>query len=290
MILKTYHLELITPCFCAGADQSHAEIRASSVRGQLRWWFRVLGASPAEESSVFGSVREEASSSALRIATRITEKGQPWNPPKVNPNDAISYVYYFASVSGKNPGRKGNGPRWNKDGSVPPGTKFEIKIFQHRKILDNIKEKLELSINAFLLLGGIGLRVTRGLGSFSCDEYRFVEENFQAVKSSLERSGFVFRKIPCNGKFDGVLRESGRILKEDFRSHKSLKSDKPTPLGTSQLTKDVRHPEEVRQTSAVYFRPVLNNDGYCDLVIFEAPHERVLAERCRLRKTLLSSQ
>ncbi|TAE90912.1 MAG: type III-B CRISPR module RAMP protein Cmr1 [Verrucomicrobia bacterium] len=43
MIISHYQLEIITPCFCAGADQGIAEIRAASIRGQLRWWFRVLG-------------------------------------------------------------------------------------------------------------------------------------------------------------------------------------------------------------------------------------------------------
>ena len=44
MIKQSYELELITPCFCGGAEpEKQAEIRSSSVRGQLRWWVRVLG-------------------------------------------------------------------------------------------------------------------------------------------------------------------------------------------------------------------------------------------------------
>lgn len=40
----TFKLELITPCFCGGAEpDKEAEIRAPSIRGQLRWWFRTLG-------------------------------------------------------------------------------------------------------------------------------------------------------------------------------------------------------------------------------------------------------
>ena len=51
---KPYTVELITPCFCAGADQTTAEIRAPSIRGELRWWFRVLGGTPEQERAVFG--------------------------------------------------------------------------------------------------------------------------------------------------------------------------------------------------------------------------------------------
>jgi len=43
MKTETFQLELITPCFCGGAEpEKQAEIRAPSIRGQLRWWFRTL--------------------------------------------------------------------------------------------------------------------------------------------------------------------------------------------------------------------------------------------------------
>lgn len=61
---ETFHLELITPCFCGGAEpEKQAEIRAPSIRGQLRWWFRTLGGFKSlapmpvheQEAMVFGS-------------------------------------------------------------------------------------------------------------------------------------------------------------------------------------------------------------------------------------------
>lgn len=64
MIQKTYTLEFLMPCFCAGADQARAEIRAPAIRGQLRWWFRALGGSAADERTVFGGVAGTASASA----------------------------------------------------------------------------------------------------------------------------------------------------------------------------------------------------------------------------------
>ena len=56
-------LEVITPCLSGGAHpQKQAEIRAPSIRGQLRWWFRSLGGFKsmlprpvdAQEKAVFG--------------------------------------------------------------------------------------------------------------------------------------------------------------------------------------------------------------------------------------------
>lgn len=71
----TLHLELVTPCFLSGSDQSKAEWRAASVRGQLRWWFRAvagaafdddLGHTERAEAAVFGSTERK---SALRVTT-----------------------------------------------------------------------------------------------------------------------------------------------------------------------------------------------------------------------------
>lgn len=44
MMLQTYPLDLITPGLCGGVrPEKQAEIRASSIRGVMRWWFRALG-------------------------------------------------------------------------------------------------------------------------------------------------------------------------------------------------------------------------------------------------------
>jgi CRISPR type III-B/RAMP module RAMP protein Cmr1 len=65
MKTETFHLELITPCFCGGAEpDKQAEIRAPSIRGQLRWWFRTLGGFKSlapmpvreQEALIFGSI------------------------------------------------------------------------------------------------------------------------------------------------------------------------------------------------------------------------------------------
>ena len=101
MTRQTYDFEIITPCFCAGANPAEAEIRAPSIRGQLRWWFRVLGGSAAEEASVFGSVAgDTGAGSALRIAIANFQKGPIWPIPVIDQNKAENYTWHFAAVSG----------------------------------------------------------------------------------------------------------------------------------------------------------------------------------------------
>src|SRR5438876_480025 len=38
----TFEVETITPLFLAGADQTKAELRAPSFRGEMRYWLRAL--------------------------------------------------------------------------------------------------------------------------------------------------------------------------------------------------------------------------------------------------------
>ena len=69
MYKAQFELEAITPIFMRGADQSQAEIRASSIKGLMRWWFRALvgsyfgddveGLRKAEEY-VFGSTKRRS--------------------------------------------------------------------------------------------------------------------------------------------------------------------------------------------------------------------------------------
>ena len=65
-------LEFITPAFLSGADQGQAELRAASIRGALRWWFRVLGGTKEEETEVFGGVQGGATRSKVIVRALVT--------------------------------------------------------------------------------------------------------------------------------------------------------------------------------------------------------------------------
>ncbi len=87
MKTETFHLELITPCFCGGAEpEKQAEIRAPSIRGQLRWWFRTLGGFKSlaanglsvskQEAYIFGSTAGDQGR-AGKLLLRITNGPTP---------------------------------------------------------------------------------------------------------------------------------------------------------------------------------------------------------------------
>ena len=266
MKAATYTLELLTPCFCTGANQAVAEIRAPAIRSQLRWWFRALGGTASDENAVFGGVAGNASASSLIIRIADLKPGPAWTPPHIDPNSPDSYVWYFASVSGKAPGsgRSSLGPRWTSSGAIPAKTTFTVHILQRRPLSPPLQSKIELALRCFLQLGAIGLRATRGLGAFVCHKEPFTP----SILAEIQDYGFASEhRITPLATIDTIAREIGGLLK-CTRKELNMKAERSSPFGTSAP----------RQTSAVYFRPVRTSlqSTDCTLVIFEAPHARVL--------------
>ena len=99
----TRTIELLTPAFCRGAYQDTPEIRAPSIRGMVRWWFRALNAPPTlgggdrqrnwqnvweEEKEIFGGVAGTATASKLvfRVSKiNATTASHPTLPHKPSP-------------------------------------------------------------------------------------------------------------------------------------------------------------------------------------------------------------
>lgn len=279
MINQTIEFECLTPCFCAGAEQSQPEIRPSAIRGSLRWWFRCLGATLEQEELAFGGVNSVKSSSVMVRVSSVNAK--PFTPPKTNGQaDPLAYILYYSSIAGNPDGkaRFGTGSRWNDTGALGSGTTFTLHLRQLRKLPDDCIDKLQSAIDAFSHYGSIGLRVTRGLGALQAKHVN--DESSSQIDERLTKNGFVIRK----GRREhhdwlGFMKQAGRILKEDLRAeHGAGGVKKPasaTALGSTS---------PVRQTSAVYLRPIKRNDRLI-FAAYEAPHARVLGQASSSRHT-----
>jgi len=260
MISSSYTFECITPCFCAGADQTKAEIRPSAIRGALRWWFRALGGSKAAETEVFGgSDPIKASSLLVRISGVMSKP--VGRLPKPQGIDPLSYILYFPSVSSDR-------TRWNEAACFGPGTTFQLHVKQLRK-LPQVEKKLNEAILAFRHYGSIGMHVTRGLGAIQATDAD--EQSWKDATALLESSGFTVRQSTHAHKiWDAVLKEAGQWLQNDLRKEfgagGNRKPAQASALGSAK---------PVRQTSAVYLRPIKQN-GNLIFTAFEAPHGRVL--------------
>jgi len=261
MIASTSTFECITPCFCAGADQAKAEIRPSSIRGALRWWFRALGGSKEMETEVFGGAEPITASSILIRVSEISSKSIGRLPP-VQRNDPLSYILYFPSVSSDK-------KRWNESACYGPGTTFNLHFKQLRKIDPQAEKKLSEAFLAFRHFGSIGMHTTRCLGAVQCSEVN--AGSWDSAIKLIESARFTYRQSDKTHKiWNEVLKEAGQWLQNDMRKEfgagGNKKPAKATALGSAL---------PVRQTSAVYLRPIKQN-GDLIFAAFEAPHDKVL--------------
>lgn len=253
--IKICELQLITPCFCAGADQTEPELRAASFRGELRWWFRCLGGTREQESAVFGSVHSSLRASSVAVIVS-------------NVKSTPDFRWSFKKANSRT------------DAWLPPGQKFSLELRQLREIDEDSKNLLLLAWDCLCNLGAIGARKTRALGA-----YAPVNSNEQIaeklVRDDRVNQHFLVKLLDKKeyGNFRNpestteILTKSAQILKgyrEDYHIH-------PAPnKSNSAETKEYYGPSVFgnaigeRQSSAVRFRPVLINDKMY-LCILKAP-------------------
>jgi CRISPR-associated protein Cmr1 len=153
-----FTLESLTPIFMRGADQSKAEIRAASIKGLMRWWFRALAGSyfgddveglRKAEEYVFGSTGRK---SGVIIEIAEIEGGlKSFN--ELNPADQLRYLWFSVNLLA----RKGEMKFY-----YPSGTKFTIVVKSSDEAFFNIALA---SLWALVSLGGVGFRSRRGAGS-----------------------------------------------------------------------------------------------------------------------------
>jgi hypothetical protein len=149
---RTIRITFITPCFCRGADCSEngaPEIRPPSIRGQLHWWFRALGGTPQDENAIFGNVHGGMTASPLVVRVK---------------HDGLLEAKSTPTLPHKNGGLAA--PKL----ALPAGTKFDLLLSTRlRGLASALEAGFTRALEAWLHLGALGLRATRGGGNFTWD-------------------------------------------------------------------------------------------------------------------------
>ena len=263
--------EIITPCFCAGANPESAEIRAPSIRGELRWWFRVLGGTPEAEKALFGGVHNGTTASKIGVRVKNVKPiyGQPSELPQQN-RDGY-YLFHFANASQKQKGAV-YGPRYQKEAWFKAGTTFDIEVFQKLATTDEEEKSFLKAWNAFKLLGSLGLRQTRGMGAFKTNSL----PTWNDLKSTMASLGFHWWVVTnTQGNAMNALKQTNsQIEKAGLLSLTWLEAvlgwlrcngfsagrngSNYTPLGTSTP----------RQASSLHLRPVQVQGGIVSVLFY----------------------
>lgn len=169
MYKAEFELEAITPIFMRGANQNRAEIRAPSIKGVMRWWFRALagnyfgsdivGLRKAEEY-VFGSTNQRN-----KVSIQVEANGD--NPKPIRADYDIKYDY--------------------KKGRLRPKVK-SVRITVGDTTTEDIPNYLFFSIK--MLVDDIARSCLENVLSKHGIRNRFRDENH--MRSILERRGLKY--------------------------------------------------------------------------------------------------
>ena len=151
---KKHDITLITPMFGGGAETSVNDpvtpIRVPSIRGQLRFWWRVIrgadcnhGTLLKQESEIWGSTENPSPVKILVESSSLVEglTGTQW----CGSHPGLNYVLYNLSTR--------------------TGSRHSFTLSIHT---DGASEDIEAAMRAWVNLGGLGARTRRGCGALYC--------------------------------------------------------------------------------------------------------------------------
>jgi hypothetical protein len=249
--MNRYHVEFITPLFSRGAYEDRPEIRPASIRGQLHGWFRALGGNYQDEQAIFGSVHGHAAAS--RVVVRVTDLPEPSSPPS-----------FPATLPHKPAGRDArNGPNAPRC-AFPAGSTFTLVIAERLGGLSESRQTLfERSLQSWLLAGSLGLRATRGGGSFRwADAPREVGAYREQLRQLLGAAPLRFDLLD---QVFSSAEEARKVITETI-SHAAM-GDVYYPLGAVRQGRD--DPAPSRKTSPLRLTVRGFADGFRILALWD---------------------
>ncbi|MHA1363061.1 MAG: type III-B CRISPR module RAMP protein Cmr1 [Candidatus Freyarchaeota archaeon] len=205
-----FELEAVTPIFIAGADQrsiGKEGLRAPSLKGLLRWWFRAImgGMVPLRdlrllEGSVFGDTSRKSLVKIKSVART--------DPSEISIPNSLRYLWFSIYM------QKRHNQRLQ---CYSPGNRFEIVM---RSDDEKVLEIVSGCLWAVVYLGGIGSRMRRGAGSLKItkepgntfcdfvfggknveDAKEFVETNLQKILNAFKEYAGEKYNPPRNPNF-----------------------------------------------------------------------------------------
>lgn len=264
-----FDCEVITPMFLYGADGKTPELRAPSIKGAMRFWWRAIQAENSieemrkAEDSIFGDSGEEGRSKFSIVITgglKVTEK-QKMLPHHTGDEKCP----YLPGCGNKNKCKKGYMPLALKQQN------FQV-ILQFNKFPEGFSgKKLEALFKLSSCLGGLGRRSRRGFGSFSilserkkCDSLEYLlgllnivaSDNFTIKEKSIILNKACTADYPFIHKIEvgKVYSTSDELLKTIGRaSHEAAAKYSDNSLG-SAIGK--------RLASPVYVSVLKSSNGY----------------------------
>lgn len=204
MFKYIFNCETTTPMFIAGADVTRPELRAPSIKGVLRFWWRAIKAGnvnlATDEKKIFGGVREGGQKSCFSIKVKgedlsnyVSEKPLEKKYTYEVKGRKLNLLEYIAYGTYKNV--KGKGNVFTRS-YINAGYKFTIEITTTGET-DLDKEILE-TMQVFFMFGALGAKSRNGFGGF-----RLIDSN---LDSSINNK---ITSFPCREAIEPYLGYEG---------------------------------------------------------------------------------
>jgi CRISPR-associated protein Cmr1 len=216
---RVYEGEVITPMFSAGANPNQAELRATSLKGVLRFWWRTLnGQLPIqvlheEEAKLFGSAGQGQGKLRIKVIdNQLKASKEPFPKPPTQDESkreafTINILDYLAYGTQK-------AKKFIKE-YLEPG-QFQVRLSYPPEIESAINNSLYMLSN----FGGLGARSRNGYGSLSFNSPNFSMPPAEFLKSlslpqgkmqytALSQGLKLFRTRKLHDSWDGALAELG---------------------------------------------------------------------------------
>ncbi len=207
MNTANYSIEIITPCFCSGAKaEQQAEIRAPSIRGQLRWWFRTLGGFKSlaaqgktlrqQENEIFGNAAGN-SGTASRVVVRVAG-----NPSASLRSQTTKDSDLMDARMGSDRGYLlfplRNKPRGVFDGSTP--ARFQLSV-QWRGSSEQWID-IQSLVTVFGHLGSLGFRSRRAMGALAFEIGAY--DLASALGRFTTSNRLILRQLPADNSRNAI--------------------------------------------------------------------------------------
>ncbi len=173
-----------TPMFMCGANQSQAEIRAASIKGMVRFWWRALHfaefttlpALKEREEELFGSTKKQSSVRFVidHNKTQWATDNQGTQPTWVQDKKGCAYLGYGVMDF--------NGELTRP--CLQHDSFFTLKLIAKNEIDSSVIDAVKL----FGLLGGAGAKSRKGYGSLSLVE---LHKNGDPISCPMDRGCYI---------------------------------------------------------------------------------------------------
>lgn len=162
---QTYHCTLVTPMYGGGVKAGEVDrempVRATEIRGQLRFWWRLLNrnmdsiAMYKKEREIWGGLGTADELTASKVTVRIGKQPGYLTMPSPSENLGVKYVFGQGEAN------------WLKDGA-----QFQIQL----KYPAEVKHDVEAALRWWGSFGGLGAKTRRGFGAVHIKEIKEISD------------------------------------------------------------------------------------------------------------------